>query len=93
MRRGLKTELLVLISLVGWSGLARADFAATVDPSAVSSMLSASGAGQSISWRFFVDQEITITGLGLYDAGDNGLAGAHVMGIWRVKKTGGLRLE
>jgi hypothetical protein len=47
----------------------------------------------SIGWRFFVDKEITITHLGLYDAGDEGLSGTHYMGIWRVKKTGGLRLE
>jgi len=91
MRRGLKTELLVLVTLVGCSRLAFADFAATVNPGAIA--WSDPGAEQSIGWRFFVDQEITITRLGLYDAGGDGLVSNHVMGIWRVKKTGGLRLE
>jgi hypothetical protein len=91
MRRGVKTGLLVLVALAGRGSLARADFAAIVDPGAIT--WTDSGAGLSIGWRFFVDQPITITGLGLYDAGDDGLASAHVMGIWRVKKAGGLRLE
>jgi hypothetical protein len=82
---------IVTILLVGWTGWALGDVAATVDPGTIAWM--DSGKAQSLGWRFFVDREITITHLGLYDAGDNGLAGEHVMGIWRVKKEGGLRLE
>lgn len=91
MRREWKTGLLAVVFLAGAGGLALGDFAATVNPSAVGT--AASGAGQSNGWRFFVDRPITITALGLYDVGDNGLAGPHVMGIWRVKKKDGLRLE
>jgi hypothetical protein len=91
MERGWKTRLLAAVLLAGGGGLALGDFAATVDPGAVNSAIPS--AGQSLGWRFLVDQPITITALGLYDAGDNGLAGPHVMGIWRVKKEGGLRLE
>jgi hypothetical protein len=91
MRREWKTGVLAVALLAGGGGLALGDFAATVDPGAVRTMTS--GAGQSLGWRFFVDQPIAITALGLYDAGDDGLAGPHVMGIWRVQKVGGLRLE
>ena len=91
MRREWKRGLLVVLLLVGGSGLALGDFAATVDPDAVDTV--ASGAGQSIGWRFFVDQPITISALGVYDADDNGQVGSHVLGIWRVKKEGGLSLE
>jgi hypothetical protein len=65
--------------------------AAIVDPATITG--SETGSGMSIGWRFYVDQQITITALGLYDYGDDGLASNHVMGIWRVKKEGGLRLE
>ncbi|MCU0915669.1 MAG: hypothetical protein MUC88_14055, partial [Planctomycetes bacterium] len=81
----------VLAILAGGAACAWAEVAATVDP-AVVTWPNAVGE-HSISWRFFVDREITITHLGLYDAGDDGLASPHVMGIWRVKKEGGLRLE
>jgi hypothetical protein len=91
MRREWKTRLLAVVLLAGGGGLALGDFAATVDlgPNGTAN----SGAGLSIGWRFFVDQPITITALGLYDASAQGLMGPHVMGIWRVNKTGGLRLE
>jgi hypothetical protein len=91
MRREWKTGLLAVVLLAGGSGLALGDFAATVDPGALGGI--SSGAGQSVGWRFFVDQPIAITALGLYDAGAPGLAGPHVLGIWRVPKVGKLRLE
>jgi len=91
MRWGWKIAWLVPVLLAGGGNLAFADLAATVDPSKITS--TDFGTEQSLGWRFFVDQAITITSLGLYDAGDNGLATGHVMGIWRVKKAGGLQLE
>lgn len=91
MRIGVKRGVLALVVLAGGGSLARADLAATVNPSAVT--WTDTGAGQSLGWRFFVNQPIAITSLGLYDAGDDGLASSHVLGLWRVKKTGGLRLE
>jgi hypothetical protein len=84
--------IVVLAVLAGGAACALADVAATVDPT-VSGFGAVSAAGKSIGWRFFVDKEMTITHLGLFDQGDDGLAGTHVMGIWRVKKEGGLRLE
>lgn len=71
--------------------MALGDLAAIVDPAAITE--AAAGSEMTIGWRFYVDQQITITALGLYDYGDDGLASNHVMGIWRVKKEGGLRLE
>ncbi|MCL5280053.1 MAG: hypothetical protein M1376_09120 [Planctomycetes bacterium] len=87
-----KIAFFVLAVLTGGAVCAGANVAATVDPAAIGS-LDPTGA-QSIGWRFFVDQEITITHLGVYDAGDDGLAGGpYTLGIWRVKKAGGLQLE
>jgi len=91
MRAQKKIAVVVMVLLTGWAGGAWGDVAATVDPGLVGG--TSFGPATSIGWRFFVDQEITITHLGLYDAGEAGLSGSHVMGIWRVKKEGGLRLE
>jgi hypothetical protein len=91
VRRGVQIRWLVVGVLASCCHIALGDLAAIVDPAAITG--SATGSGMTIGWRFYVDQEITITALGLYDYGDNGLASDHVMGIWRVKKEGGLRLE
>ena len=91
MRTQKKIAVVVMILLTGWAGGAWGDVAATVDLGLVTN--TSFGLANSIGWRFFVDKEITITHLGLYDAGDDGLSGTHLMGIWRVKKEGGLRLE
>jgi hypothetical protein len=95
MRREWKTGLLAAVLLASGGGLAWGDFAATVDPSQITQTSISMGLtpGESIGWRFFVDQPITITALGLYDAGAQGLEDPHVMGIWRVRKEGGLQLE
>jgi len=91
MRREWKAGLLAVVLLAGGSGLALGDFAATVNLGPTDTV--SPSAGASIGWRFFVDRPIAITALGLYDAGAPGLAGPHVLGIWRVNKTVGLRLE
>lgn len=33
-------------------------------------------------WIFLVNSEITVTSLGVFDAGSNGLAGPHQVGLW-----------
>jgi len=94
MRTELKKALIVFVVVATFGSLTFADVAATVDPTLIDTANNYPRAdyNQSIGWRFFVDQEITITHLGLYDHGDNGLASTHTMGIWRVNKTGGLTL-
>ncbi len=86
-----KVAVIVLAVLAGGAACAWADVAATVDPGAITFM--GHHEEESIGWRFFVDREITITHLGVYDEDDNGLTGSHILGIWRVKKTGGWQLE
>lgn len=41
----------------------------------------------TLGWEFSVNQAITITHLGLFDLGQDGLAESHAIGIWNV--TGG----
>lgn len=85
-----KTAFAVMAVLVGCAGWVRADVAATIDPAAI---VWTNSAGElAVGWRFFVDQEMTITHLGVFDLGDDGLTSTHTMGIWRVNKTGGLTL-
>lgn len=91
MRAQKKIAVVVMVLLTGWAGGAWGAVAATVDPGLVAN--TSFGPANSLGWRFFVDKEITITHLGLYDAGEAGLSGTHLLGIWRVKKQGGLRLE
>jgi hypothetical protein len=83
--------VLALVVLAGGGNLAFGAPATLVDPSAITA--TQISAGESLGWRFFVDEPIAITSLGLYDAGDDGLAGPHVLGLWRLKKEGGLTLE
>ena len=78
MRAPKKIAVVVMILLTGWAGGAWGDVAATVDPGLVTG--TSFGPANSIGWRFFVDQQITITHLGLYDAGEAGLSGTHVWG-------------
>lgn len=85
------TMLVVAVACAGVAAAAEVP-AATVDPDAIDLGYPKATDNLSIGWRFFVDEEITITHLGLYDDGDNGLASTHTMGIWRVNKTGGLTL-
>jgi hypothetical protein len=73
-----------MVVLAG-GGLALAETAATVAGSATAQTYN----GVSVGWRFFVDTQITITHLGLFDQGDDGLAFTHKIGIWRLPKTGG----
>src|SRR6266496_919679 len=37
---------------------------------------------QSVGWQFDVNTSLTVTGLGWYDDGANGLAVSHTVGIW-----------
>jgi len=85
-----RTALVILVALAACAGWARAEVAATVNPAAITWLNSAGE--YAVGWRFFVDQEITITHLGVYDDGDDGLTSTHTIGIWRVNKTGGLTL-
>jgi hypothetical protein len=86
----MKATIVVLAMLVGCGNLAFADMAATVDPDEV---IWANPAGATaVGWRFFADKAFTITHLGVFDAGDDGLGTTHTLGIWRVNKTGGLTL-
>lgn len=87
-----RKAFIAFVILAATASLAFADVAATVDPGAIDSGYPTATGNQSIGWRFFVDEEMTITHLGLYDDGDDGLAGTHTMGIWRVNKDGGLDL-
>jgi hypothetical protein len=91
MRSIVTRGMLTLVVLAGGGNLAFGTLATTVDPGAITS--AQISAGESLGWRFFVDEPIAITGLGLYDAGDDGLASTHVLGLWRLKKEGGLVLE
>jgi hypothetical protein len=86
-----KIAVVVLAVLTGSVACALADVAATVDSSAITWVNTASE--QCIGWRFFVDREITITHVGIFDQGDNGLASPHVIGIIRCPKEGGFVLE
>ena len=38
----------------------------------------------TIGWQFTVNQAITITHLGLFDLGQNGLVESHNIGIWSI---------
>lgn len=80
----------VLLMVVGCCNLAFANVAATVDPDAV--IWTNTAGNIALGWRFFADDSFTITHLGLFDEGDDGLATTHMMGLWRVNKTGGLTL-
>ncbi len=85
-----RTATLMLVMLVGCGNLAFADMAATVD---LETVTWTNTAGEiALGWRFFADKEFTITHLGLFDEGDDGLGTTHTMGLWRVNKTGGLTL-
>jgi hypothetical protein len=64
--------------------------AATVDPTALTWTNMADET--ALGWRFFAEKEFTITHLGLFDYGDDGLGTTHTLGIWRVNKEGGLTL-
>jgi len=87
MRREWKAGLLAVAILAGGVGPALGDFAYTADGTASLS------AGESLGWRFFVNEPIAITALGLYDDGEPGLAGPHVLGIWRLPRGERARLE
>jgi len=41
-------------------------------------------AGSNHGWEFTVNEEITLTHLGLYDHGDNGFSIDHPIGLWRL---------
>jgi hypothetical protein len=85
-----RIAIVVLVTLVGCGNLAFADMAAIVNPSDITGT---NGAGRlAIGWRFFAEKEFTITHLGLFDYGDDGLSTTHTLGIWRVNKDGGLAL-
>ena len=84
------TAIVILAVLSACAAWAHAETAATVDPAAITWV---NAAGElAVGWRFFVDQEITITHLGVFDDGDDGLTSTHTVGLWRVNKTGGLTL-
>jgi len=84
----MRTAIVVLATLVGCANLAFADMAATVDTDAIAWTNSAGRT--AMGWRFFAKKEFTITHLGLFDYGVPGLSNTHTLGIWRVKKEGGL---
>ena len=65
MRREWKTGLLAMVLLAGGVGPALGDFAVTADGTATPS------AAGSLGWRFFVNEPVAITALGLYDAHSN----------------------
>jgi hypothetical protein len=59
--------------------VAKADPVLTFNPATGGSGLNQN---QSVGWQFNVVTSITVTGLGWYDDGANGLATAHTVGIW-----------
>jgi len=61
------------------SGLLMADPVLTFN---TSSAFSAANFNQTVGWEFDVTSPITVTGLGWYDQGGNGLSTAHEVGIW-----------
>jgi hypothetical protein len=85
-----RTAIAMLVTLVGCGSLAFANVAATVDPDALTWTNMADET--ALGWRFFADKQFTITHLGLFDYGDDGLGTTHTLGIWRVNKEGGLTL-
>ncbi|GEM_PF-1061375 len=46
-----------------------------------------SGNSQVLGWLFTVNQELSVTGLGLFDDGLNGLGEAHLVLIWEMPDT------
>lgn len=92
MRRGLKTGLFVLVTLTYCDSLAFANVAAIVNPGAFESGYPIAPTDMSIGWRFFVEEPIQITHLGLFDWGDDGLAGPHTVALWKLPAAGGFEL-
>lgn len=63
----------------GSASQAVADPVLTFDPS---TGITFPNGNQTVGWAFTVRNSITVTGLGWYDEGGDGLATAHTVGIW-----------
>ncbi len=100
MKTELKKAFIMFLMVAAFSSLALAEVAATVDvdytnfEAWVGAENAIDDGERAIGWRFFVDQEITITHLGIFDNGEDGLATTHTVGLWRVNAypPGGIEL-
>lgn len=77
--RGLVCIAVFAFVAAGSASQINADPVLTFNPSTGSS---GTNNNQSVGWQFNVTSTITITGLGWYDDGGNGLATGHTVGIW-----------
>jgi hypothetical protein len=78
--------LIVLVTLVGWCSYALAGEAANV--TSTGTEYGQTFSGYNYGWRFSVEEEITITHVGLIDLDAPGLASTHTIGLWKLPRTG-----
>jgi hypothetical protein len=83
MRRKLKTIILMLVTLVVYTGVASGDFAVTVDTNNISDKITPS-TSSLYGWNLNTD-DIHITHVGLYDENNNGLLGTYKIAIWKFE--------
>ncbi len=76
-----------LIALAGWSSGALAGEAASISDFSSADTF----AGYVSGWRFSVTKEFTITHLGVLDLDAPGLTSTHVVGLWKLPRTGGFQ--
>jgi hypothetical protein len=86
MRADSKRVLIAFVIVASCGSLAFADVAATVVGSFQSGYPTGNDVGYSRGWRFWADEGITITHLGILDWGGLGLTGSHKVGLWRLNE-------
>lgn len=75
--------LLLLAMLSGLNGRAASVPALGVDADQLHIEDLGSSTNGMIGWTFFLTEPITVTGLGWYDYGHDGLVDSHQIGIWK----------
>lgn len=78
MRQTSRFIALTVVLILG-AGRAQADPVLSFDETTGGS---GANQNQSVGWQFDVVQSITVTGLGWFDEGANGLSDRHTVGIW-----------
>ena len=80
-----RMALVAAMVSAGWCSMAFADVAVTLNATPPAELF----ADRNSGWRFTVNQEITITHLGVLDLDDPGLSQSHGVGLWRNPRAGG----
>jgi hypothetical protein len=80
--------LVAVYVMVLFVGVGYGDVAATIVGGIPSPYPEPIPANHSYGWRFFVNEEITITHLGMLDWGDPGLVGSYRVGLWELDESG-----